>query len=222
VAAFHDEELIEVGGYRLMLAIDFGVLDHAEVLTGWDMPEIMEALASARPPVGVTGKLLFALLRRHHGQMTLDETAGLMLNRGAVRAALIEGMFVLLKRALNLGEKKDEGSTAKWSIETFLIEWVALGGSPAEFWRQTPRSYVTCMEGMVRAATRQTDMAIVTAWHTAIFALTGWSGGLKGKSLSDYLTISPRHDETRTKHAQGIAFFHSLKARGVPVEITRH
>jgi hypothetical protein len=74
------------------------------------------------------------------------------------------------------------------------------------------------MEGAALAAKRQSDLATATAWHTAMFALAGYSGGLKGKRLSDYL--SP--DETHLKkNAEAIAFFHKLKARGVPVDITR-
>lgn len=73
---------------------------------------------------------------------------------------------------------------------------------------------------MSRAATRQVDLAIVTAWHTAMFGLGGYSGQLKGKVLADFLsgTSAPK----RSAHADAIAFFHSLRARGAPVEITRH
>jgi hypothetical protein len=97
-----------------------------------------------------------------------------------------------------------------------------LGGSPSEFLKQTPKSFVICMEGMARAANRQSDLAIVTAWHTAIFGLTGYAGKLKGKKLSDYLTSDKPPEAARTKHAKAIAFFHQLKARGFDVQITRH
>lgn len=75
------------------------------------------------------------------------------------------------------------------------------------------------MEGMARAANRQVDLAIVTAWHTAVFALHGYAGKLKGKKLSDFLGSD---SQRATKNAQAIAFFHRMKARGVPVTITRH
>jgi hypothetical protein len=102
---------------------------------------------------------------------------------------------------------------------------VALGGSPAEFWRQTPSSYVTVMEGMARAATRQVDLCVVTAWHTATFTLGMYAGSpqLKGKTLSDFLSSKhePRATDHREMNARAIHFFNSLKARGVPVDITR-
>lgn len=76
---------------------------------------------------------------------------------------------------------------------------------------------------MARRATRGFDLAIVNAWHTAIFALSGYSGKLKGKSLSDFLSSDAKPvNASRKNHAQGIAFFHRLQARGVDVKITRH
>jgi hypothetical protein len=79
------------------------------------------------------------------------------------------------------------------------------------------------MEGMARAAMKQVDLAIITAWHTAIFGLSGYAGKLKGKSLSDFLPSASKQpaNDRRLKHAEAIAFFHSLKARGVPVDISR-
>lgn len=79
------------------------------------------------------------------------------------------------------------------------------------------------MEGLARAANRQVDLALVTAWHTARFALNGWAdkGRLAGsKKLSDLLSDQGSEPE-QSNAAQAIHFFHSLKARGVPVEITR-
>lgn len=106
-----------------------------------------------------------------------------------------------------------------------MIEWVALGGSPAEFWGLTPRLYVTIMQGMARAANKRLDDALYTAWHTALFALNGYAnkGKMAGsKSLSDLLNDKPQDESHALQRAQGIAFFHRLKAEGVPIEITRH
>lgn len=72
------------------------------------------------------------------------------------------------------------------------------------------------MEGAALAAKRQFDLATFTAWHTAVFALSGYAGKLK--DLSAYLVREP----AKPNNAQAIAFFHNLKAQGVPVEITRH
>jgi hypothetical protein len=82
------------------------------------------------------------------------------------------------------------------------------------------------MEGMARAASRQVDFGIATAWHTAIFALSGYAGKLRDKKLSDYLTSTNEAerapaDDQRMQNARGIHFFRSLKERGVPVDIER-
>jgi hypothetical protein len=77
------------------------------------------------------------------------------------------------------------------------------------------------MEGMVHAAQRQFELAISTAWHTAVFALNGYAGKLE--DLSHYLGRAATTDEDREReeNARLIHFFHQMKARGVPVEISR-
>lgn len=75
------------------------------------------------------------------------------------------------------------------------------------------------MEGAALAAKRAYDLAISQAWHTAIFALNGYAGKLKGKSLSDYL--SERTAPRRSKFADASAFFGRLKAAGVRVDVSR-
>lgn len=66
------------------------------------------------------------------------------------------------------------------------------------------------------AAERRYDLAIAEAWHAAKFNGLGQNGKLRG--LSSYLGKKP---SGKTGAAQAIAFFHSLKAKGIPVEIRR-
>lgn len=79
------------------------------------------------------------------------------------------------------------------------------------------------MEGMARAANRNVDLAIVGAWHTASFGLGMYGGKLKGKQLSDFLTSKrdAAKPDYRVKNAQAIAFFHTLRERGVAIDISR-
>jgi hypothetical protein len=222
--AFHDEQLLSLGCNRLKLAVDFRALDLAEHLVGEIVPEILPKLFSVRPSLGASSKMLWAMLRRHHEEMTLDQAGGIIVSEHSSSA--LAAIHALLGRALNLGRSEDKGgkrSEASWSIETFLVEWIRLGGSPAEFWLQTPRSYVVIMEGMARAATMRVDLAIMEAWHTASFALGMYGGKLKGKRLSDFLTSSRATAPTdfRWKHAQALAFFHTLRERGVQIDISR-
>jgi hypothetical protein len=67
------------------------------------------------------------------------------------------------------------------------------------------------MEGAALAARRQFDLAITTAWHTEAFART--------KKLPKLASLIGDHDGTKSASAQALAFFHGLKAKGVPVEI---
>lgn len=75
------------------------------------------------------------------------------------------------------------------------------------------------MEGAALAAKRQFDLGIYVAWHTAVFALNGYQGKLRG--LSTY-TSREEPDSAALNDARAIAFFRNLKAGGVPIEITRH
>jgi hypothetical protein len=74
------------------------------------------------------------------------------------------------------------------------------------------------MEGAALAETKRFDLAVVTAWHTAVFALNGYSGKLKGKSLSDYLSGEKQEAPT---WAKAHAFFSGLKSKGLDVKIER-
>jgi len=76
------------------------------------------------------------------------------------------------------------------------------------------------MEGAALAAKRTHDLSIITAWHTAHFALAGFGGGLKGKRLSDFLPEEPT-EEQRMKSAQALSFFRKLEVRGVPITISK-
>lgn len=75
------------------------------------------------------------------------------------------------------------------------------------------------MEGAALRQEREYNQVISQAWHTAVFVLQGYSGKLKGKSLSDYL--AGQNKPKPSKAAQAIAFFHAMKAAGLPVTITR-
>lgn len=79
------------------------------------------------------------------------------------------------------------------------------------------------MEGAAAKETKQYNLALFTAWHAARFALNGYAnkGKLAGsKSLADIMFKD--NEQPSSNYAQALAFFHGLKARGFPVNITRH
>lgn len=74
------------------------------------------------------------------------------------------------------------------------------------------------MEGAALKAEREHDLSVTQAWNTAMFALNGYGGKLKGKKLSDYLIHKPAEKSTL---ANALGFFNLMKARGIPVKVYR-
>jgi hypothetical protein len=75
------------------------------------------------------------------------------------------------------------------------------------------------MEGAVLREQRALNREIVGAWHTAVFVLGMYSGKLKGKKLSDFLSGQPEQQTARPIDA--VAFFHRMKSAGFPIEIKK-
>ena len=78
------------------------------------------------------------------------------------------------------------------------------------------------MEGAAIRERNGLNVALFMAWHAARFVLNGYGnkGKLAGhKSLSDIMFKD--EEQQAPKASSAIAFFHNLKARGFPVEITR-
>jgi hypothetical protein len=78
---------------------------------------------------------------------------------------------------------------------------------------ESPASFVNAMEGAAEMRREAYDLALAQAWHTEAFAREK-----RLKKLSDY---QGKKSGKRSVAADAVAFFHSLKARGVPVEIRR-
>jgi hypothetical protein len=116
------------------------------------------------------------------------------------------------------GSEGRKPSKAAWSVEGFRKEWIAAGFDPAAFWDETPRSFVNAMQGAALREERAHNLAMTQAWNTAMIALNGYAGKLKNKTVADYL-IGEKPQQS--KAAQALAFFHRLKAAGLPVEIKR-
>ena len=76
------------------------------------------------------------------------------------------------------------------------------------------------MEGAAKAEKKRFDLAFWGAWHTEAFARM--EGRHFKRALADHFDRPELVTSDAVKNAQGIAFFHRLKARGVPVSITRH
>lgn len=73
------------------------------------------------------------------------------------------------------------------------------------------------MQGAVLRQEREYDLVIAQGWHAARFNALAQTGKLRG--LATY--IGKRASGKRSQAADALAFFHSMKAKGFPVEITR-
>jgi hypothetical protein len=60
---------------------------------------------------------------------------------------------------------------------------------------------------------------LLLAYHTGAFAGVAFAGKLK--SFDQYVTEAAPDDGRKLQHANAIAFFSALKAKGFPVEIKR-
>jgi hypothetical protein len=76
---------------------------------------------------------------------------------------------------------------------------------------------IAALRGRQKANKAAAERDLLLAWHTGAFTGAAFNGNLK--SFDHY--SKPQTDGRPLQHAQAIAFFHRLKAKGVPVEITR-
>lgn len=76
---------------------------------------------------------------------------------------------------------------------------------------------VAAMQGRRNADKLRAKRDLLIAYHTGAFAGAAFAGKLK--PFDQY--VSDGAQERPLQHAHAIAFFHRMKARGFPVEITR-
>lgn len=85
---------------------------------------------------------------------------------------------------------------------------------PETFAEQTARTFMAALRGRAKLHKREAERDLALAYKTGAF-----SRASKVRPLSYYLK-QMRGGESN-KAAQALAFFHGLKARGIPVKITR-
>jgi hypothetical protein len=107
IEPFYNEQEIPVGDEVLRLVIDFRMIDLLEGLLGRKMDELIREVCDPEPPHALTVKFVWAMLRRHHSEVTLDQVATLMY--GDNRDVISFAAGALVKRAFNLFEGSKEG-----------------------------------------------------------------------------------------------------------------
>lgn len=101
---FYHEGQVEVEGETLHLVCNFRAIDVIESVTGEKMDAVLPQLAD--PPFALVGKVLWALLREKHENVTLDEAAGVGFGPHGAAVGLVMGD--VLRRAFNIGGQEDE------------------------------------------------------------------------------------------------------------------
>ena len=97
LVAFGHEEQVTVGDLSLTLRLDFGVITIMEGALKVDMPSIVANFRSGHPQLSVLGQMLWAMLREHHPEVTLDQAAGIMFSDDAGKVGY--ALDALLERA---------------------------------------------------------------------------------------------------------------------------
>lgn len=100
LVAFGEEEQVTVDGNALTLRLDFRAITIMEGALQSDMPSIVANFRSGRPQLSVVGQLLWAVLREHHSETTLDQAAGIMFAKDAAKVGF--ALDALLERAFPL------------------------------------------------------------------------------------------------------------------------
>jgi hypothetical protein len=100
---FNEAEVEIADGEVLHLVLNFMVIDRIESLTGQSMDQVLPQLIS--PPHNLATKILWAMLRVRHEDVTLDEAMGVVVDRKyGPKVGLV--MADLLKRSYDFEEAK--------------------------------------------------------------------------------------------------------------------
>jgi hypothetical protein len=111
---FYNEAQVAVGDdLTLRLVIDFGVVDRLEGLLGIPLDDAIDKINSS---AAMMGKFLWAMTRPHHGDLSLDQIAGLLFNKEH-GPAIVVTLGNLVRSTFNIGEPegKDDKNPRKRS-----------------------------------------------------------------------------------------------------------
>jgi len=91
--AFYHEKAVQVGDETLHLVINFAALDAAEQQIGRPFDEVLGELLSPlrSPPLGLQGKVVWALLRDRHSEISLDQVATVLFGPASAAVGLALG-----------------------------------------------------------------------------------------------------------------------------------
>ena len=104
--AFYNEEAVTVGGDTYRLVINFRAIDATESLLGRSYNTILGEITSPDAPLSLVGKVLWGMLREHHPDVSLDQTASLLFGETGIKVGM--AVSKLLNAAFSEAEDKPE------------------------------------------------------------------------------------------------------------------
>lgn len=113
--AFYAEQLVEVDGEKLLLAINFKAITATErFLDGRGYDLILDELQSPNCPIETTGAVVWGLLREHQPTISIDETASLLFGPsslivGEAVSELLNAAFPTVEKAKGPNPRKPRG-----------------------------------------------------------------------------------------------------------------
>jgi len=104
--AFGEEQQVVLPDETLTLRLDFGAITIMEGALDMPMPLIVAHVRNPQRQLRVVGQMLWALLRTHHPEITLDQAAGLIFAPKDVGLKVGFALDALLERAFPLVEER--------------------------------------------------------------------------------------------------------------------
>ena len=108
LVAFAPEEQVEAFGETYTLRLDFRAISVIEGALEMPFPHAVAQIRSGNPQHGVLSRVLWALFREHHPEVTIDQALGIVMDQGKDGAKFGSARDALLERAFPImdGRKK--------------------------------------------------------------------------------------------------------------------
>jgi hypothetical protein len=115
--AFYHEQLVEIDGEKLLLAINFKAITATErFLDGRGYDSILDELQSPTCTTETSGAVVWGLLREHHPTVSIDETASLLFGDNGTKIGfaireLMTAAFPSVEKAKAPNPRKPRGAS---------------------------------------------------------------------------------------------------------------
>lgn len=113
LVAFAPEEQVEAFGETYTLRLDFRAISVIEGALEMPFPYAVAQIRSGNPQHGVLSRVLWALFREHHPEVTIDQALGIVMDQGKDGAKFGYALDALLERAFPITEGREKPNPPK-------------------------------------------------------------------------------------------------------------